>query len=120
MKGKITIFIFIAIFLCGCAKETSFNFPQNLDVPDKGKYTVFYIDDNKDISDDMLPEFLRIEGSHNMQTLYPSNIEEFNQLYDNIQITDSPYYIFLGSEEKIFKTGDINKAAEFFSENILK
>ncbi|WP_421385344.1 hypothetical protein ACOJQI_11445 [Bacillus salacetis] len=120
MKGFISVFILTVILLCGCTKEFSFSFPQKLDVPDKGKYTVFYIDDSKDLTDIKLPEFLEPETPHNMQTLYPYEIEQFNKLYGNIEINDSPYYIFVDSEEKIFKTGNLDKAADFFEKNILK
>ena len=79
--------ILIALLLCGCSKTTSINFPEKLDVPDEGKYTVFYIDDlsgtiNQEITDDMLPTFLKSESLHKMSTLIPVELQDFNQLYD--------------------------------------
>ena len=116
--------ILIALLLCGCSKTTSINFPEKLDVPNEGEYTVFYIDDltgtiNQEITDDMLPTFLKSESPHKMSTLIPVELQDFNQLYDaKFKINNTPYYIFLDSEENIFQTNDINKAKEFFKENI--
>jgi hypothetical protein len=111
--------------LCGCSKTTSINFPEKLDVPDAGEYTVFYIDDlsgtiNQEITDEMIPTFLKSEPPHKMSTLIPVELQDFNQLYDaQFNINNTPYYIFLDSEENIFQTNDINKAKEFFKENIV-
>ncbi|MBW9235584.1 hypothetical protein JQK62_25995, partial [Leptospira santarosai] len=69
-------------------------------VPDEGEYTVFYIDDlsgtiTQEITDEMLPTFLKSELPHKMSTLIPVELQDFNQLYDTqFNINNTPYYIF--------------------------
>ena len=124
MKNNIFNLLLISLLLCGCAKTPSIQFPNELDVPDDGEYTVFYIDDlsvtsKKVTSDDMLPIFLKSEPPHKMSTLQLVDLKDFNKSYGNhFKISKTPYYIFLDSEKNIFQTSDINKANEFFSENI--
>ena len=124
MKFSLLTLILIALSLCGCS-NTSIKFPNELDVPDKGYYTVFYITDlsgtsKNDLNDDMLPVFLKSEPPHKMSTLELAELKDFNESYgEHFNISKTPYYIFLDSEKNIFQTSDLNKAEEFFSENII-
>ncbi|MDP5277032.1 hypothetical protein [Chengkuizengella axinellae] len=113
------LIIVLAVLGTYCSNIYTISFPDKFDLPDKGFYTVFYIQDKGSESQSELPDFLNPSTPHKMSTLILKNREDFNELYgENIEKT--PYFIFVDSEETIFQTSDLKEAGLFFEENVYK